>query len=325
MSSAGLARTVGSLRTWRTQLVRSVPTYGALAALALLIVANAIGTRNFATWGNLWNILIQVSSPVLVAVGMTLVMAGGGIDLSVGSIMAIASVAAVASIGWGAGAAVLAGLATAAAVGFLNGALVARFHIQPFVVTLAVLIAGRSAAQVLSREGQLIPFDNPAFEFLGQGYVGPIPVQVLIAALVVVLAQLVLSATTFGRYLLAVGGNEAAAVVAGVPVAPVRLATYLATGVLAGLAGLIDTARLGTTDPANIGSGMEFTAIAAVVIGGTPFSGGRANLLGTVAGALMLQVIGASLNMHLVPFAWSLVANALIILLAVYLQRPRSV
>ncbi len=308
---------------WRGWLADSGQAYGAAAALGLLVLLNAAFTTNFASADNLYNVLLQVATTVLVGVGMTLVMAAGGIDLSVGSVMALASAAAVLSLPGGAGPAVLAGLGSAAAAGLLNGLLVTRGRIQPFIATLALLITGRGLAQVLSNEGELIPFSNPRFAFLGNGHVGPVPAQVVLAALVGGVAVFVLRATSFGRYLLAVGGNEAAARLAGVPVARTRLCVYAASGLLAGLAGLVETARLGITDPNNVGVGMEFNAIAAAVLGGTPFGGGRATVAGPVVGALILAVVAAGFNMLLIPYAWAMVFQAAIILLVVYLQRPR--
>ena len=299
------------------------PTYGALAALVLLVVFNALFTPNFATASNLWNVLLQVSTTVLVAVGMTLVIATGGIDLSVGSVMAIASALAAINLGRGAGIAVLLALAVAFAVGALNGALISGFRIQPIIVTLAVLIAGRGVAQVISHGGQLIPFDNPTFEVLGRAHVGPVPVQVLIMLLVVALAVFVMRATSFGRYVVAVGGNEAAARLAGIKVHRTKIAVYALSGLLAGLAGLIETARLGASDAAKVGFNIELDAIAAVVVGGTALTGGRATIVGTLVGALIMQVITTSFNMLLIPFAWSLVLKAAIILIAVYVQRPK--
>ena len=160
------------------------PTYGALAALLALILVNAIFTPNFATAQNLWNILLQVSTTVLVAVGMTMVIATGGIDLSVGSVMAMASALCATTLDRGVGFAVVSALALAVAVGAFNGALISGFRIQPIIVTLALLITGRGAAQVMSEGGQLIPFSNATFELLGRGRVGPIPVQVLIMLVV---------------------------------------------------------------------------------------------------------------------------------------------
>jgi ribose/xylose/arabinose/galactoside ABC-type transport system permease subunit len=313
---------------WRARLTAGGPTYGAAAALVLLVVANILFTPNFAAWNNFWNILLQVAPTMLVAVGMTLVISTGGIDLSVGSVMAIASALAATMLGSGVVLAVVLALAVALGVGALNGALVAGFRIQPIIVTLATLITGRGVAQVMSQGGQLIPFTNPTFEWLGKGYVGPVPVQVLVMVLVVALAIFVMRMTTFGRYVVAVGGNEAAARLSGVKVHRTKIAVYALSGLLAGLAGLIETARLGASDAAKVGLNIELDAIAAVVVGGTPLTGGRATVVGTLIGALIMQVITTSFNMgpmgmEPLPFSWGLVLKAFIILLAVYVQRPK--
>ena len=299
------------------------PTYGALAALILLVTLNAIFTPNFATVSNFWNILLQVSTTVLVAVGMTIVIATGGIDLSVGSVMAIASALAATLLGYGVAVAVFAALALAFGIGALNGALIAGFRIQPIIVTLGVLISGRGVAQVMSQGGQLIPISNQTFEYMGKGYAGPVPVQVLVMLVVLVAAIFVMRATSFGRYVVAVGGNEAAARLSGVKVNRTKIAAYAISGLLAGLAGLIETARLGASDAAKVGLNIELDAIAAVVVGGTPLTGGRVTVAGTLIGALIMQVITTSFNMRLIPFSWSLVLKAAIIIIAVYVQRPK--
>jgi ribose/xylose/arabinose/galactoside ABC-type transport system permease subunit len=301
------------------------PKYGALAALVVLVVVNALFTPNFASTSNVWSVLLQVSTVLLVALGMTFVIATGGVDLSVGSVMAIAASIAAVLLDRGIPLAVLAAFAGALAVGALNGALVAYLRVQPIVVTLATLIAGRGLAQVIARDGQLVPISQPTFESLGQGRIGPIPTPVVVALVVVAAAAFVLQATPFGRYVLAVGGNRPAARLAGVPVARTTVMVYAASGLLAGLAGLITAARLSAADAAKIGLNVELDAIAAVVIGGTALTGGRATILGTVIGALIMQVIATSFNMLLVPYSWSLAFKAGIILLAVYLQRPRRV
>jgi ribose/xylose/arabinose/galactoside ABC-type transport system permease subunit len=289
------------------------------------VAANALFTPHFATAGNFWNVLFQVAATVLVAVGMTLVIATGGVDLSVGSVMAVAGAVAAVTLDRGVAVAVAAALLTALAVGALNGALVARARVQPIVVTLATLIAARGLAQVISHDGELVPIGDAAFQLLGRGRVGPVPAQVLIALVVVGAAWLVLRATPFGRYVLAAGGNPAAARLAGVPVSRTIIAVYATSAVLAGLAGLVEAARLGASDAAKIGLNVELDAIAATVVGGTALTGGRATIAGTVVGALIMQVIATSFNMLLIPYAWSLVLKAAIILLAVYFQRPKRV
>ena len=301
------------------------PTIGAIAALVLLVVGNALFTPNFATAGNFWNILLQVSTVVLVAIGMTLVIATGGVDLSVGSVMAIAGAVAATRLGDGMFLAVALALVAGAATGFLNGGLIARDGIQPIVVTLATLIAGRGLAQVLSNDGQLVPVRDAAFGVLGRGHVGPLPVPVIIATVAVIVAALAMRVTPFGRYVLAAGGNPAAARLAGVPVKRTLVTVYVVSGLLAAVAGLLEASRLGASDAAKIGLNIELDAIAATVVGGTALTGGRATILGTVVGALVMQVIATSFNMLLVPYAWSLVLKAAIILVAVYFQRPSRV
>lgn len=301
------------------------PAAGALAALVVLVAANALFTPGFATAGNLWNVLLQVAEVLLVAVGMTLVVATGGIDLSVGSTMALAGAVAAVTLPYGTAAAVAAALAAAAGVGVVNGALVARARVQPIVVTLATLIAGRGLAQVVSRDGQLVTIGDAGFLALGRGHLGPVPVQVLAALAAAAAAAFALRSTAFGRYVLAAGGNAPAARLAGVPVTRTLVTVYAASGVLAGVAGVITAARLGASDAAKIGLNLELDAIAAAVVGGTALAGGRATMLGTVLGALVMQVIATSFNMLLLPYALSLVLKAAIILAAVYLQRPRRV
>jgi ribose/xylose/arabinose/galactoside ABC-type transport system permease subunit len=302
-------------------LRRFGPRYGALAALVLLVLANTLFTANFATADNLWNILLQASPTVLVALGMTMVIATGGIDLSVGSLMAIASALAATRLESGAGVAVLVALIVTTLIGLMNGALIGGFRIQPIIVTLAVLIGGRGVAQVIT-DGQLVSFSHAGFEWLGRGRIGTAPVQALFMLTAVAALRFVTLSTTFGRYVLAIGGNPEAARLAGVRVFRDKVAVYGISGLLAGMAGLIETARLGASDAAKIGLNIELDAIAAVVVGGTPLTGGRATVLGTLIGALVIQVITTSFNMRMIPYSWSLVFKAAIILAGVYLQRP---
>ncbi len=312
-----------SLPRQNFRLADYAPTYGALAALILLLVVNVIFTRNFADFDNFRNILVQVTPTMLVAVGMTFVISTGGIDLSVGSVMAIASAVAAVSLDYGAGTAILLALLIATAIGAFSGALISGFKIQPIIITLALLIAGRGIAQVISNGGQLIPFGNPNFEYLGKGAIAGIPFQIILLAAVVAVGIFVLRATIFGRYIIAVGGNQEAARLSGVRVNWTRISVYAISGLLAGLAGLIYTARLGASDASKVGDGIELDAIAATVVGGTPLTGGRATIIGTVIGALIMQIITTSFNMNGIKFSYSLVIKAAIILLAVYIQRPK--
>ena len=301
------------------------PAAGALLALVVLVALNALFTPGFASAGNLWNVLLQVAEVLLVAVGMTLVIATGGVDLSVGSVMALAGAVAAVTLDRGVGPAVAMALAAALGVGLLNGLLVAKARVQPIVVTLATLIAGRGLAQIVSRDGQLVTIADPAFLALGRGHLGPVPAQVVLALGAAGVVAFALRSTAFGRYALAAGGNAPAARLAGVPVARTLVTVYAASAGLAGLAGLVTAARLGASDAAKIGLNLELDAIAATVVGGTVLAGGRATVLGTVVGALVMQVIATSFNMLLLPYALSLVLKAVIILAAVLAQRPRRV
>lgn len=312
----------GNTSTIGQRISDAAPTYGALAALVLLLVFNSLFTTNFFAANNVINILLQVATTVLVAIGMTLVIATRGIDLSVGSVMAIASAIAATQLSRGVGVAMLLALLAALLVGTLNGWLISTFNIQPIIVTLALLITGRGIAQVINN-GNLIPFSNPAFEYFGKGYIGFVPVQVVIMLVVVALALFVMRATSFGRYVLATGGNEAAARLAGVRTARTKIIVYALSGLLAGLAGLIETARISASDAGKIGLNIELDAIAAVVVGGTPLTGGRATIIGTLIGALIMAVITTSFNMLNYPYSWSLVLKAAIILVAVYIQRSK--
>jgi len=237
--------------------------------------------------------------------------------------MAIAGAIAAVLAPRGAVVALGAALIGATLVGVLNGTLIATLRVQPIVVTLATLIAGRGLAQIISNDGELVSIEQPFFLALGRGHLGPIPIPVIVAVVAVAAAIFVLRATTLGRYVLAVGGNARAARLAGVPVRKTLVTVYAASAFLSGVAGLIVAARLGASDAAKIGQNMELDAIAAVVVGGTALAGGRATIGGTVVGALIMQVIATSFNMLLVPYSWSLALKAAIILIAVYLQRGK--
>ncbi len=302
----------------------------ALVALLLLLFFNAVVTRNFLSWQTLSVNLTQVAPIVIVATGMTLVIATGGIDLSVGSLMAIAGQLAPLlftgtimpgmpvplAIGLG----IALPLAVVAALGWLNGLVITRYRIQPIVATLVLFIAGRGIAQVMTN-GNLQVFDAPAFAFLGRGRVLGVPFQAILMAAVVVTAAYALRRSLLGRQILAVGGNATAARLAGIPVARVTRIAYLVSGVCAGLAGLVTVAINAASDANLVGSGMELDAIAAVAVGGTLLAGGRATIWGTLAGALIIQLVRTTLIANGVPDAAALVVKALLILVAVWVQR----
>lgn len=317
---------------------RLLRTYSSLVALAVLLAYNIVFTPNFFSLGTFNANLTQVATIVIVAVGMTFVIATGGIDLSVGSLMAIAGVLAPLFLldGQQFGAPAI-GLALAIVVpliattlgGVFNGTLVTVVGLQPIIATLVLYLAGRGIAQVIVN-GELREFRNlgspliPNFEFIGLGQVFGVRFQIIIMLVVVIVAAWILRATTFGRYVLAAGGNQAAARLAGVPVNQVKMAVYCISGFLAGVAGLIVVAINRSSDPHRVGEYMELDAIAAVAVGGTPLMGGRATILGTFIGALIIQLLRFTLIAHNVPDGITRMVIAGAIVAAVLAQRQRS-
>ena len=316
-------------RSWREYLLDTGQTYGALLALLLLILYNVFFTQYFVQLSTLTSNLVQVSTIAIVATGMTLVIGTGGIDLSVGALMAISG--ALAPIIFtnieGPLGLILAFTVPVLVVGLLgllfNGGLVTFFKVQPFVATLVLFIGGRGIAQVITN-GNLQTFHNDGFGFIGSGKIFDIPFQIILMIVVVLVAAWVMRSTVFGRYILTVGGNENAARLAGVPVSRVKLAVYGITGLLSGVAGLIVIAINTSSDANKVGLNMELDAIAAVAVGGTPLTGGRVTIFGTLVGALIMQLIRTTLLRHGIPDAVALVIKAVIIIVAVYIQRQRK-
>ena len=307
--------------------------YAALTALLALLAFNFAYTPHFASLQTLNVNLTQVATIVIVSVGMTLVIATGGIDLSVGSLMAIAGALApliflspfgVAHPALGDLLAFVAPVAAAGLLGMFNGWFITRFQVQPIVGTLVMFIAGRGIGQVLTN-GNLQVFHNPTFQFIGLGRVLGVPFQVIVMLILVALAAWTVRRTLFGRHILAVGGNERAARLAGVPVNRVKRWVYAISGLCAGIAGLIVISINSSSDANLVGLGMELDAIAAVAVGGTPFTGGQASVVGSLIGALLIQLLRYTLLANGVPDAAALVVKGLIIAGAVWSQqRARS-
>ena len=295
---------------------------GVYIALALLVVFNLAFTANFATTGTILGLLAQAVPVLLVSLGLALVIGTGGIDLSVGAVMAIASAVVPLYLGYGWPVAVLAALLFCALAGLLNGFLVAYVGMQPIIATLALLVGGRGFAQVLVN-GQLQTISDGSFLALWRATVLGVPLPVIVGAVIALVVGLVVKRTTFGRYLLAVGGNRRASYLSGQPVKGVLLAVYAISGVLAAMAGIFATAHLAAGDPATIGLLVELDAIAAVVIGGTALSGGKVSVGGTVAGALFILVLTATFVMNNIDPTYAQILKAAIIVLAVYIQLGR--
>jgi ribose/xylose/arabinose/galactoside ABC-type transport system permease subunit len=302
---------------------RLAQRYGALAVLVALFVYNAVATPYFLTFQTLVNTELQQAAPIaIVAIGMALVISTGGIDLSVGSVMAIAGQVGALMIVNGAGAYLswAAALGVALVCGLFNGVLVARFGVQPIIATLILLIAGRGIAQLITG-GNLQDFDDPLFQAVGLGRAAGLPMQVAICAVVALVVGAVVRWTTLGRYLVAVGGNERSARLAGVPVARTKMLAYATCSGLAGLVGLITIANVSSSDANNTGLGIELSAIAAVAVAGIPLTGGRMSVGGTLIGALTLLLLQNTLISHGISTDIAQIIQGLVIILALYVQR----
>jgi galactofuranose transport system permease protein len=316
-------------KTTAPDVVAFFRRYAALTALFVLLAVNFAVTPNFASWQTLNVNLTQVAEIVIVSVGMTLVIATGGIDLSVGSLMAIAGALApiIFLSSFGASHPVLGNtlafvvpVAVAGLLGAFNGWFITRFRVQPIVGTLVMFIAGRGIGQVLTN-GNLQVFHNPTFQFIGLGRILGVPFQVIVMLIVVAVAAWMLRSTLFGRQILALGGNERAARLSGVPVDRVKRRVYAISGLCAGIAGLVVISINSSSDANLVGLGMELDAIAAVAVGGTPFTGGQASVVGSLIGALLIQLVRYTLLANGVPDAAALVVKGVIIAGAVWSQQ----
>lgn len=305
--------------------------HGGLIALAIIFLFNVIITPNFLQAQTLAVNISQVATIAIVAMGMTMVIATGGIDLSVGAVMALSGALApliflsdfgIAYPTLGIAAALVIPIFVAMICGLFNGYIVAVLGVQPIIATLILFISGRGIAQVLTN-GNLQTFSNPSFSYLGTGKVLGLPFQGWLALAIAVILAWVVSRTAFGRYVLAIGGNERAAFLAGGPVRKVKIGVYIICSALAGLAGLIVVAINSASDAARNGNLMELDAIAAAVVGGALLQGGRAPIFGAILGAVIIQLVKYTLLANGVEDEYALIAKALIILGAVYLQQGR--
>lgn len=312
---------------WRSVLGR----YGTLIALAVLLLVNVLITPNFLQWQTLFVNISQVATIAIVAVGMTLVIATGGIDLSVGAVMALAgalsplifgSAFGVANPVVGLVLAIALPLVAAMACGLFNGIMISVLRVQPIIATLILFISGRGIAQVLTN-GNLQTFSHPAFSYLGTGRVFGLPFQGWLAVGIAGIAFWLVTRTIHGRYLLAVGGNERAAELSGVPVRRVKIGVYIICAFLSGIAGLVVVAINSASDAARNGNLMELDAIAAAVVGGALLQGGRAPVFGALLGAVIIQLVKYTLLANGIEDEVALIAKAAIIVAAVALQQGR--
>jgi ribose transport system permease protein len=316
----GVARAAAAV-----ELRLRVQRFGLPAAMLMLMLALTVLSPSFLTVGNLLNVTRQVSINAIIAAGMTFVILTGGIDLSVGSVLAISGAIIAGALKGGAPlvAALGAGMAVGIAFGTLNGVAVAYGRVAPFIVTLATLTMARGVTLVYT-DGRPISDLGAAFGWFGVGDVAGVPVPVLIMAVVFAASAIALGQMVIGRYIYAIGGNEEATRLSGVDIRRYKVLVYTLSGLLSAVAAVILTARLDSAQP-TAGQGYELDAIAAVVLGGTTLAGGEGSMLGTLLGAFLIGVLNNGLNLLNVSSFYQLVVKGVVILFAVLLdQRLRA-
>lgn len=297
----------------------------ALLAMCVFLVIFPTTRSTFLTQNNVFNILRQNASNLFLATGMTMVIILGGIDLSVGSVIALSGCVAagcVVNMGLPEVAAFLIAILIGAAVGMFNGVVICKTNIPPFIVTLASMNITKGIALVYT-QGAPIRCMTDAFKFPGAGYVGPIPTPVILMLIIFVIAIVLVNRTHFGRHIYAVGGNAQAARFSGINVSKVKFWVHTFIGIMAGIAGVVVASRLYSGQP-TAGDGAEMDAIAAVVVGGTSMSGGSGRLGGTLIGVLIIGVLNNGLNLMGVDSNWQYIVKGFVILLAVYVDFIRN-
>jgi inositol transport system permease protein len=312
-----------------------VRQYAIVGILVLFVLGLSLATGGkFLQAQNLLNVVTQVAAIGIIAIGMTFVIITLGIDLSVGSLLAVAAVVSTSlaqipsdtakypNMSFSLILPIVAGLAAGAIGGLTNGFLISTFKIAPFIATLGMMSAARGLALIYS-DGRPISRLDPGFNFLGQGSVIGIPVPIILFAVVAVVAHVVLNYTRFGRHVYAIGGNEQAARVSGINLKRVTIVIYTLCGVLAGLAGIISAGRIGSGNP-QLGTGIELDAITAAVIGGTSFKGGIGTIWGTVIGALIIQSLNTGLVLLGMNDFVQMVVKGAIIIVAVILDERKN-
>jgi ribose transport system permease protein len=303
-----------------------------LIALVVLCIIIAVLSDKFLTMDNGWNVLRQISVNICISVGMTLIVLTAGIDLSVGSVLALCGAitagllkngirlpSADLFIGFTLLGALLAGIIAGGLLGLFNGFVITKFNVPPFVGTLAMLTIARGLT-MLWTQGHPISNLGPSFSMIGTGWLLGMPVPVWIAGIVVLLAIFITRQTRLGRYIYAIGGNENAAILSGISIKKVKLIVYGIAGALAAVGGIMVTSRLDSAQP-NAGTGYELDAIAAVVIGGTSLSGGKGSIGGTVMGAVIIGVLNNGLVLLNVSPFWQQVVKGAVILIAVIIDK----
>lgn len=326
-----LGRAVVKSNQYRNYLLK----FQSLIALFILCLVIGLLSDKFFTAANAWNVMRQISVNICISVGMTLVVLTAGIDLSVGSVLALCGAITAGLlksgieipafdlyIGFTLLGGILAGVVTGSLLGAFNGWTITRFNVPPFVATLAMLTIARGLTMLWTK-GFPISGLGERFSFLGTGWFLGIPLPVWISGLIVLVAIIITNKTRVGRYIYAIGGNESASKLSGININRIKILVYAIAGGLAAIGGLIVTSRLDSAQP-NAGFSYELDAIAAVVIGGTSLSGGRGSILGTVQGAVIIGVLNNGLVLLNVSPFWQQVVKGLVILLAVIIDKSNA-
>lgn len=326
-ASASAFLTRERMGEWLRKYAIILILFGMIALLSIMTGGTFLQAQN------LINVVRQMSVIAMLAIGLTVVIISTGIDLSVGSIVALSAVVASSlaqqpdatnlmypGLNLPVVVAVAAGLLVGAAAGFTNGFLIAKFRIAPFIATLGMMTAARGLALIYS-DGRPISKLDPGFNFLGQGELLGVPVPIILLAVVALGAHLILNNTRFGRHVYALGGNEQAARVSGINLSRVKIGIYTFSGLLAGLGGMILAGRIGSGNP-QLGTGSELDAITAAVIGGTSFSGGIGTVWGTLVGALIIGSLNTGLDLlNVSPFMQQVVKGVIIVLAIIIDER----
>jgi ribose/xylose/arabinose/galactoside ABC-type transport system permease subunit len=302
----------------------SVKEVGILIPLILICLITAIINPAFASTANVVNLMRSISITVIGAVGMTFVLIGGGLDLSIGSVLALGGMVTgffLAIVQAPIPIAIVLGLLAAATAGVVNGVIIAKFSMPPLIVTLGMMNIARGVVNVMSRGRPYSGFPD-AFNAIAQRNVLGIPFSVYIAFVVIIIGHFVLKYTVFGRAITAIGGNEETARVSGINVSFYKIISYIVMSIAAGVAGILMASRLSTSQ-ANAGTGWEMTVIASVVIGGTSMYGGSGSIIGTVIGVAIMEVLTVSMTMLRIDAYWQRIAVGLIIILAVGIETYR--
>jgi ribose transport system permease protein len=300
--------------------------WGALTLLILLLLFNILFTNNFVSISTLWNIVIQTFPIIIIGLGMTMVIAAGGIDISVGATMAF-SAAIMGKYLTGGSAyyvAILLGLGGAALFGAFNGFLIAKLNIQPIIVTLILMISGRGIAQIYINSKIVSLFNHPFADLSKYRVGGVIPVQGVVIIIFVLIVYLVMKKMSFGRYVEAIGGNERVARLNGINIFITKFLVYVIVAIFAGIATVFEVSYSAAADVNKLGRLMELDVIASVTVGGTAITGGKANVIGTVIGAIIIQLITITVNGHNIQYNYALVLKAAVIIIALWLQQEKS-